>query len=40
VVSRDTAVDRSTFFVGESILRVIPQNHSLNHRNCTFTHDV
>jgi hypothetical protein len=40
VVSRDTAVDRSPFFVGESVLRVIPQNHSLNHHNCTFTHDV
>jgi hypothetical protein len=24
VVSRDTAVDRSPFFVGESVLRVIP----------------
>jgi hypothetical protein len=40
VVSRDTAVDRSPFFVGEIILRVLPQNRSLNHRNCTFTHDV
>jgi hypothetical protein len=39
-VSRDTAIDRSPFFVGESVLRVIPQNRSLNHRNCTFTHDV
>jgi hypothetical protein len=40
VVSRDTAIDRSPFFVGESVLRVIPQNRSLNHHNCTFTHDV
>jgi hypothetical protein len=40
VVSRDTAVDPSPFFLGESVLRVIPQNHILNHHNCTFTHDV
>jgi hypothetical protein len=39
-VSRDTAIDRSPFFVGDSVLRVIPQNRGLNYRNCTFTHDV
>jgi hypothetical protein len=39
-VSRDIAIDRSPFFVGDSVLRVIPQNRGLNYRNCTFTHDV
>jgi hypothetical protein len=39
-VSRDTAIDCSPFFVGDSILRVIPQNRGLNYHNCSFTHDV
>jgi hypothetical protein len=39
-VSRDTAIDRSPLFVGDSILRVIPQNRGLNYHNCSFTHDV
>ncbi|KAM0917784.1 hypothetical protein ACQ4PT_009225 [Festuca glaucescens] len=40
VVACDTAIDRSPFFVGDSILRVIHQNRGLNFGNCTFTHDV
>jgi hypothetical protein len=39
-ISRDMVVDHKPFYVGGSILRVIPQNRSLNHRNYTFTHDV
>jgi hypothetical protein len=39
-VSRDSAIDRSPFFVGDSIVHVIPQNRGINYRNCTFTHDV
>jgi hypothetical protein len=37
--SRDTTIDHSPF-VGDSILRVIPRDRGLNHRNYTFTHDV
>jgi hypothetical protein len=38
--SRDAAIDRSPFFIGDNILRVIPQDRGLNHKNCTFTHDI
>jgi hypothetical protein len=38
--SRDSAIDRNPFFVGDSIMRVIPQNRGINYHNCTFTHDV
>ncbi|KAM0850812.1 hypothetical protein ACQ4PT_052850 [Festuca glaucescens] len=39
-VARDTAISNSLYFVGDSIIRVIRQDHGLNYRNCTFTHDV
>jgi hypothetical protein len=39
-VSRDSTLDCNSFFVGDSVLRVIPQNRGLNHRNYTFSHDV
>uniref|UniRef100_A0ACD5XZP2 Uncharacterized protein n=1 Tax=Avena sativa TaxID=4498 RepID=A0ACD5XZP2_AVESA len=38
--ARDTAIEHSPFFVRDSILRVIPHNRGLDHRNMTFTHDV
>jgi hypothetical protein len=38
--TRDTAIQNSPYFVGVSVLHVIPQNLDINHRACTFTHDV
>jgi hypothetical protein len=38
--ARDTTIQNSPYFVGESVICVIPQNHGLNHCACTFTHDV
>jgi hypothetical protein len=38
--ARDTAIQNSSYFVGDSVLHIIPQNRGLNHRACTFTHDV
>jgi hypothetical protein len=36
----ELAVSRSPFFIGDSMLRLIPHNRGLNYRDCTFTHDV
>ncbi|KAM0922748.1 hypothetical protein ACQ4PT_005977 [Festuca glaucescens] len=40
VATRDAAMARSPFFMGDSTMRVIKHNRGLNHRNCTFTHDA
>jgi hypothetical protein len=38
--SCNTAIDHIPYFVGDTIMYVIPKYRGLNHRNCTFTHYV
>jgi hypothetical protein len=40
VVDRDNAISQSPYFIGETVLRVIPQNEGKNWRSASFTHDV
>jgi hypothetical protein len=40
VATRDAAVARSPFFMGDSTMRVIKHNRGLNHMNINFTHDA
>jgi hypothetical protein len=36
---RDAAIDTSPHFIGETVLRFLPQNKGINHRNAVFTHE-
>jgi hypothetical protein len=38
-VDRDNAISQSPYFIGETVLRVIPQNEGRNWRSASFTHD-
>jgi hypothetical protein len=40
VVDRDNAIGQSPYFVGDTVMRVIPQNEDQNWRAAVFTHDV
>ena len=40
VVDRDHAVANSPYFIGDTVMRIIPQHRGINHRAATFTHDV
>jgi hypothetical protein len=39
-VDHDNAISQSPYFIGETVLRVIPQNEGRNWRSASFTHDV
>jgi hypothetical protein len=36
---RDVAIDYSPHFLGDTVLRFLPQNRGMNHRNDVFTHE-
>jgi hypothetical protein len=36
---RDAAIDYSPHFIGETVLRFLPQNRGINHRNAVFSHE-
>jgi hypothetical protein len=39
-VDRDNVISQSPFFIGDTIMRVIPHNEGRNWRAAIFTHDV
>ncbi|KAM0926026.1 hypothetical protein ACQ4PT_003873 [Festuca glaucescens] len=36
---RDATINYSPHFIGETVLRFLPQNKGINHRNAVFTHE-
>ncbi|KAM0862699.1 hypothetical protein ACQ4PT_045097 [Festuca glaucescens] len=36
---RDAAINTSSHFIGDTVLRFLPQNKGINHRNAVFTHE-
>ncbi|KQJ86034.2 hypothetical protein BRADI_4g02966v3 [Brachypodium distachyon] len=40
VCDRDTAVNSGPYYIDDRVLRFVPQNRGINHREAVFTHDV
>jgi ABC-type uncharacterized transport system permease subunit len=39
-LSLELAFTGSPYFIGDSVVRIVPHNRGLNYTDCTFTHDV